>query len=103
MPYLGSGSYGVEQASQIYFGKRTSELSLSEAAMIAGLFQAPDAYDPYSRPELAEERRNIVLSLLRISLPIHFAKHLGDTYMKEPIQTVKRHWLCFQNCLTIAT
>jgi len=65
IPYLGSGSYGVEQASQIYFGKSTSELSLSEAAMIAGLFQAPDAYDPYSRPELAEERRNIVLSLMK--------------------------------------
>jgi len=65
IPYLGSGSYGVEQASQIYFGKSTSELSLSEAAMIAGLFQAPDAYDPYSHPELAEERRNIVLSLMK--------------------------------------
>lgn len=65
IPYLGSGSYGVEQASQTYFGKSTSELSLSEAAMIAGLFQAPDAYDPYSRPELAEERRNIVLSLMK--------------------------------------
>jgi hypothetical protein len=38
---------------------------LPEAAMIAGLFQAPDAYDPYSRPELADERKNIVLSLMK--------------------------------------
>ena len=65
IPYLGSGSYGVEQASQKYFGKSTSELSLPEAAIIAGLFQAPDAYDPYSRPKLAEERKNIVLSLMK--------------------------------------
>ena len=64
MPYLGSGSYGVAQASQIYFNKDVSELSLTEAATIAGLSQAPDAYDPYSHPEKAENRRNLVLSLM---------------------------------------
>ena len=64
MPYLGSGSYGVEQASQIYFNKSVKELSLVEAATIAGLFQAPDAYDPYSHPERAQNRRNLVLDLM---------------------------------------
>lgn len=64
MPYLGSGSYGVEQASQKYFNKSSSELSLVEAATIAGLFQAPDAYDPYSHPKTAESRRNLVLNLM---------------------------------------
>lgn len=64
IPYLGSGSYGVEQASQTYFGKSVSELTLPEAALIAGLFQAPDAYDPYNHPELAEQRRNTVLNLM---------------------------------------
>lgn len=64
IPYLGSGAYGVEQASQIYFNKSTDELSLVEAATIAGLFQAPDAYDPYSHPEKAESRRNTVLNLM---------------------------------------
>ena len=63
-PYLGSGAYGVEQASQLYFNKSASELSLVEAATIAGLFQAPDAYDPYSHPEKAESRRNTVLNLM---------------------------------------
>ena len=63
-PYLGSGSYGVEQASEIYFNKSVSDLSLVEAATIAGLFQAPDAYDPYSHPEKAEARRNMVLNLM---------------------------------------
>jgi len=63
-PFLGSQSYGVEQASQTYFGKSVSELNLAEAATIAGLFQAPSAYDPYVYPENANERKNIVLSLM---------------------------------------
>lgn len=64
IPYLGSGSYGVEQASQTYFGKSVSELTLTEAALIAGLFQAPNAYDPFNHPDLAEQRRNTVLNLM---------------------------------------
>ncbi len=64
IPYLGSGAYGVEQASQIYFNKSVDELSLVEAATIAGLFQAPDAFDPYKYPTKAENRRNIVLNLM---------------------------------------
>jgi len=63
--YLGSGAWGVEQASQTYFGKPAKDLNLSEAALIAGLFQAPNAYDPYNNPELAEERRNTVLYLMK--------------------------------------
>lgn len=62
--YLGSGSYGVENASYTYFGKHVSELNLSEAALIAGLFQAPGAYDPYANPDLAQDRRNTVLNLM---------------------------------------
>ena len=46
--YLGNGAYGVEQASQNYFGKSVKDINLSEAAFIAGLFQAPAAYDPYN-------------------------------------------------------
>lgn len=63
-PFLGSNSYGVEQAAQTYFGKHASELNLAEASLIAGLFQAPGAYDPYSDPEAAYERRSTVLSLM---------------------------------------
>ena len=63
-PFLGSQSYGVEQASQTYFGKSVSELNLAEAATLAGLFQAPSAYDPYVHPEAAEARRSTVLSLM---------------------------------------
>lgn len=63
-PYLGNSSYGVEQACQSYFGKSVSDINLSEAAIIAGLFQAPSSYDPYRYPENAEERRSTVLYLM---------------------------------------
>ena len=64
IPQLGS-VYGIEQASQKYFGKSISEVSLSEAALLAGLFQAPSAYNPYNSAEKAESRRNQVLNLMQ--------------------------------------
>lgn len=63
-PYLGSNSYGVEQAAKTYFNKSISEINLSEASLIAGLFQAPSNYDPLANPENAAERRSTVLSLM---------------------------------------
>ena len=65
-PFLGNGSYGVEQACQSYFGKSVSDINLAEASIIAGLFQAPSAYDPYRYPEATEERRETVLYLMRL-------------------------------------
>ena len=59
--YLGSGAYGVNEASKIYFGKFIDELSLSEIALIAGLAPAPSIYSPYENLELAIEKRNKVL------------------------------------------
>ncbi len=61
---LGGSNRGVEQASQSYFGKSASELNVAEAAMIAGMFQAPNSYNPYLHPEACEERRQTVLSLM---------------------------------------
>ena len=63
-PYLGSYSYGVEQACNSYFGKSATDLNLVEAATIAGLFQAPYSYDPYQHPVASEKRRNTVLNLM---------------------------------------
>ena len=63
-PYLGSGAWGVEQACQTYFGKSVKDINLSEAAMIAGLFQAPNSYDPNKNPEYTEKRRETVLYLM---------------------------------------
>ncbi|MFV0275441.1 MAG: transglycosylase domain-containing protein [Bacilli bacterium] len=64
IPYLCSGTYGVQAASLMYFGKDVSQLTLPEAATIAGLFQSPDAYDPYKNPKRAEARRSTVLYLM---------------------------------------
>lgn len=59
--YLGSGAYGVEGASQIYFNKHLKDLTLAECALLAGLPQAPSVYSPFNNPKLAKERRNQVL------------------------------------------
>lgn len=63
-PYLGSGSYGIEQACKTYFDKDVSELNLVEAATLAGMFQAPGEYDPYINPEKSNNRKNEVIDLM---------------------------------------
>lgn len=61
---LGGNVYGVEEASKYYFGKSVSELSLPEAALIAGLFQSPNGYNPYNNPDRAQTRMKTVLKLM---------------------------------------
>lgn len=63
--YLGGNIYGVQEASEAYFGKDVSELNLSEAAILAGMFKSPAYYRPTVYPEHAEERRATVLYLMR--------------------------------------
>lgn len=62
--FLGNNAYGVEQASQTYFGKHANELNLAEASLLVGMFQAPTAYNPFKYPEAAAERRATVLNLM---------------------------------------
>jgi penicillin-binding protein 1A len=62
--FMGNNIYGVEQASQKYFGKSVKDLTLSEAAIIAGIFNAPTAYNPFQNVELCTSRRNRVLDLM---------------------------------------
>ena len=59
--YLGAGAWGVAAASRRYFGKELDQLTLAEAALIAGLAKAPSSYSPLQRPKLALERRDVVL------------------------------------------
>jgi membrane peptidoglycan carboxypeptidase len=59
--YFGAGAYGVEAAARRYFSKPAAELSLAEAATLAGIVQQPTAFDPLRNPELSTERRNVVL------------------------------------------
>ena len=65
-PWLGNGTYGVEQASQTYFGKSVRDLSLPEAALIAGIFNAPAVQNPFYSTENATARRNRVLDLMEL-------------------------------------
>jgi penicillin-binding protein 1A len=60
--YLGSGMYGFEAASQFYFSKHAKDLSLTEAALLAGLPKGPYAYSPLVAPDKALRRRNLVIS-----------------------------------------
>ena len=59
--YLGAGAYGIEAAARTYFNKPASQLSITEAATLAGLPQAPSAYNPREHPERAQRRRDRVL------------------------------------------
>src|SRR5256885_1322601 len=59
--YFGAGCYGVETASQAYFGKHAKELNLPEAALIAGLIRSPNRFSPLKNPEGAANERNAVL------------------------------------------
>ncbi|WP_377888835.1 transglycosylase domain-containing protein [Alkalihalobacillus sp. R86527] len=65
--YFGNGAWGVVDAAETYFDKNITEdeLTPGEAALLAGLPQRPTAYDPFDHPEVAEERRNTVLSLMK--------------------------------------
>ncbi|MDH3308632.1 MAG: PBP1A family penicillin-binding protein [Acidimicrobiia bacterium] len=60
--YFGDGAYGVGQASTHFFGKVVGDLSLGEAALLAGLIQSPSRTDPYDDPEAALARRRVVLT-----------------------------------------
>ncbi len=59
--YFGAGAYGVEAAANVYFGKGAADLDLAQSALIAGLLQAPETYNPLVHPEAAVARRNVVL------------------------------------------
>ncbi len=62
--YLGYGAYGVEAASEVYFGKPVDQLNLAECALLAGLPKAPDSFSPYKHWEKAKERQRYVLSMM---------------------------------------
>src|SRR4029079_10633065 len=62
--YLGSGFYGAEAASRGYFGKPAIELTVPEAALLAGLIQSPSSYAPSGNIDRAIARRNVVLQTM---------------------------------------
>jgi len=86
--YLGSGAYGVEAASQIYFGKSVSDLSLAQTAMLAGLPRAPSRYSPFNNMELAKQRRTTVLSRMRAEK--HISPEEETAARAEPVTLAKK-------------
>lgn len=73
--YFGQEAYGIEAAAHAYFGVHAKDLSLEQAALLAGLPQAPSAYDPLSRPDAAKARRAEVLRAMRDTGDISEARY----------------------------
>ncbi|MGI5902154.1 MAG: transglycosylase domain-containing protein [Desulfitobacteriia bacterium] len=86
--YLGESCFGIRTAAQTYFGKELDELNPAEVALLAGLPQAPSAYDPYVNPDLAKKRRNIVLSIMKENGIISEAEY--EEYKDEPFEFVEQ-------------
>ncbi len=84
--FLGYGAYGIEAASQLYFGKKASELNLEEAALIAGILRGPSLYSPYTRREITLERRNHVLR--RMVEEGYITKDEAEQARKKPLNAL---------------
>ena len=84
--YYGNFAYGAEAAAETYFNKKVSDLTLGEAAMLAGLPQAPSYYDPYSARDNAKLRQTVVLSLMVENG--YISKEQADAAYLEPITFV---------------
>ncbi len=81
--YLGNRAYGIEAASQVYYGKPIGELSLAQLAMIAGLPKAPSAYNPLANAERSKERRDWILGrMLRLG---HIDQARYQAALAEPV------------------
>jgi penicillin-binding protein 1A len=83
--YLGHGAYGVEAASRLYFNKSNRELSLEEAALIAGIFQTPERQSPFVDMKRATQRRNVVLQ--RMADERYITQAQADAAKQKPIVT----------------
>jgi penicillin-binding protein 1A len=84
--YLGHGVYGVESGSRLFFGKSVGELSLEEAALIAGIFRGPSLYSPYTNPKGTLGRRNHVLN--RMVEEGYIGKAAGETVKARPMDVL---------------
>jgi len=89
--YFGHGAYGVEMAARNYFGKHASELSLAQAALLAGLTQWPGHYDPFINPEAARDRQKIVLQ--RMLEENMISQEELDIALNEPLEYKKAPFL----------
>ncbi len=112
--YLGAGNYGVEAASQFYFGKSVRDINIHEAAILAGLFKAPSKYAPHINREAALARAEVVLKRMldaefisygeymqALNMPVQIVgdrntyrpDHFLDWVYRETIETLRAHGL----------
>ena len=84
--FYSNNTYGAKTAARTFFNKSLNELTLSEAALLAGLPQAPSDYDPYRYPEAAKERRDLVLHVLLNRGEITQAEH--DAAVNQSIESM---------------
>jgi penicillin-binding protein 1A len=87
--YFGTRAYGIEAASQAYFGKTTKELSIGEAALLASLPKAPSQYSPFRNFDKSRERRSVVLKEMLNENFINRDQY--DEALKEPIPTTPHY------------
>jgi penicillin-binding protein 1A len=80
---LGHGAFGIEAAAHLYFGKSVADLTLEEAAMLAGIFRGPSRYSPYRHPAVTLERRNHVLN--RMVEEGYIPKAQAEDAKKKPL------------------
>lgn len=80
--YFGSGAWGVQKAAKKYFAKDIHEITLSEAALLAGMLKSPSALDPYKNYDGAIERRNVVLAQMK-KLDMISEKQYQDAIAEE--------------------
>jgi penicillin-binding protein 1A len=84
--YLGHGAWGVESAARLYFGKSVDQLTLTEAALIAGIFRGPSIYSPYNNPTVTLNRRNHVLT--RMAEEGFITKEQAEEAKKQPLNVL---------------
>ncbi|MDQ0271761.1 transglycosylase domain-containing protein [Cytobacillus purgationiresistens] len=87
--YYGNGAYGAQAASQYYFGKDASELSLGEAAMLAGIPKGPSSYSPLASPEKAEARQKRILAVMQENGFV--TKKDANEALSEQLKLVGKH------------
>ncbi|WP_125608103.1 PBP1A family penicillin-binding protein [Lapidilactobacillus bayanensis] len=85
MVYEGNGVYGMQTAAHYYFGKSIKNLTLAQTALIAGIPNAPSAYDPYAHPEAAKTRRDLVIKAMLRDKKITSAE--ATTAINTPLAT----------------
>ncbi|WP_342162828.1 penicillin-binding protein 1A [Methylobacterium sp. SD21] len=91
--YLGRGAYGIEMVAQSYFGKPVSDLTLPEAALLAGMPKGPNFYSPDKYPERARERRGYVLARLKeenVITDAELAKANAADLGLKPVEITRR-------------